>query len=70
MYKVIVHETATGYAECTKDDFLNDLRLIGLIDLEFSDAIKTDWKYNFIDNASLPCQIYPDAEIYDNNCSR
>jgi len=43
---VIVHETATGYAQCFKDDAHSEL--MGIIDLDkiiFSDGIKDDWSY-------------------------
>ena len=41
---VIVHETATGYAQCFNDDAYSEN--MGIIDLEeivFSDEVKNDW---------------------------
>ena len=44
LHSIIVHETATGYAQCFSEDAYS--QKMGLIDLEeivFSDVIKNDW---------------------------
>ena len=44
LHSIIVHETATGYAQCFGEDAYS--KKMGLIDLEeivFSDVIKNDW---------------------------
>jgi len=44
LFSVIVHETDTGYAQCYADDAYS--QNMGLIDLDaivFSDAVKNDW---------------------------
>ncbi|MCD6173052.1 MAG: 6-carboxytetrahydropterin synthase [Sulfurimonas sp.] len=44
LHSIIVHETATGYAQCFSEDAYS--KKMGLIDLEeivFSDVIKNDW---------------------------
>lgn len=46
---VRVHETATGYAECFRNDAYN--KEMGAIDLEdviFSDAIKSEWEVPYL----------------------
>ncbi len=46
LHSIIVHETATGYAECFREDAYNfeNMGEIDLKDVEFSNAIKNDWK--------------------------
>ncbi len=42
---VIVHETQTGYAQCFKEDaYSQNMGLIDLKDIVFSDEVKKDWK--------------------------
>jgi 6-pyruvoyltetrahydropterin/6-carboxytetrahydropterin synthase len=65
--KVIVHETATGYAESN----IQDLKLINyeLSDIIFSDAIKKEWTNPIINNllsAKQFVSIEPEREIYFN----
>ncbi|MEA1955869.1 MAG: 6-pyruvoyl tetrahydropterin synthase family protein [Campylobacterota bacterium] len=44
---VIVHETQTGYAQCFKDDaYSENMGLIKLDEIIFSDEVKNDWKDN------------------------
>jgi len=41
---VIVHETATGYAQCFSDDaYSKQMGTINLEDIIFSDKVKNDW---------------------------
>jgi len=41
---VIVHETATGYAQCFSDDaYSKNMGIINLEDIIFSDEVKNDW---------------------------
>lgn len=48
---IIVHETATGYAQCFRDDAYNEfMGIINLNDIVFSDGVKEEWKdKNFFD---------------------
>ena len=56
LHSVIVHETETGYAQCFRDDAVNPrMGLIGLDDIEFSEAIRDDW---------------PDPELFDSTQAR
>lgn len=44
LHSVIVHETATGYAQCFKDDAYNEnMGKIELRDIKFSDEIRRSW---------------------------
>lgn len=44
VYSVIVHETATGYAQCFYEDVVNpQMGLLNLNDFEFSDDVKKEW---------------------------
>ncbi len=44
---VIVHETATGYAQCFKDDaYSKNMGMIDFEDIIFSDEVKNDWGDN------------------------
>ncbi|MDO4449503.1 MAG: 6-carboxytetrahydropterin synthase [Moraxella sp.] len=44
VYSVIVHETATGYAQCFYEDIINpQMGLLTLADFEFSDDVKKEW---------------------------
>ena len=45
LHSVIVHETETGYAQCFREDADNSrMGLIDLNEIEFSPAIKADWR--------------------------
>lgn len=45
VYSVIVHETATGYAQCFAEDVDNvQMGKLNLSDFEFSQAIKDEWQ--------------------------
>lgn len=42
---IIVHETATGYAQCFRDDAYNEnMGVINLEDIKFSDEIVSEWE--------------------------
>ena len=44
VYSVIAHETATGYAQCFKEDVINEqMGKLELADFEFSDQVKNEW---------------------------
>lgn len=44
VYSVIAHETATGYAQCFKEDVTNEqMGKLELADFEFSDQVKNEW---------------------------
>lgn len=44
VYSVIVHETATGYAQCFAEDVANvQMGALRLEDFEFSDQVKAEW---------------------------
>lgn len=44
VYSVIVHETATGYAQCFLEDVINaQMGLLTLSDFEFSPQVKAEW---------------------------
>lgn len=44
VYSVIVHETATGYAQCFKQDVENEqMGVLSLADFEFSEQVKSEW---------------------------
>ncbi len=44
LHSIIVHETATGYAQCFKDDACNpNMGLINLDEIIFSEAVREDW---------------------------
>ncbi|MDO4894360.1 MULTISPECIES: 6-pyruvoyl trahydropterin synthase family protein [Moraxella] len=44
VYSVIVHETATGYAQCFAHDIDNPkMGLLDLNDFEFSEQVKAEW---------------------------
>ena len=44
VYSVIVHETATGYAQCFKADVENrQMGIISLDDIEFSEQVQIEW---------------------------
>lgn len=47
LHSVIVHETATGYAQCFKQDVMNHyvMKGYGLEDIKFSPEILKEWKY-------------------------
>ncbi|WII96045.1 6-carboxytetrahydropterin synthase [Moraxella haemolytica] len=44
IYSVIVHETATGYAQCFRED-IDNLRMgaLSLDDFEFSEQVQAEW---------------------------
>jgi 6-pyruvoyltetrahydropterin/6-carboxytetrahydropterin synthase len=51
LHSVIVHETATGYAQCFREDVLNPrMGEIALADIVFSDQVRAEW---------------PDPELYE-----
>ena len=44
VYSVIVHETATGYAQCFKADVENrQMGIISLDDIDFSEQVQIEW---------------------------
>lgn len=44
VYSVIVHETATGYAQCFAEDVDNlQMGILSLTDFDFSEAVKSEW---------------------------
>lgn len=44
VYSVIVHETATGYAQCFAEDVANEqMGVLSLTDFEFSEQVKAEW---------------------------
>ncbi|WP_230658968.1 6-pyruvoyl trahydropterin synthase family protein [Psychrobacter sp. I-STPA10] len=44
VYSVIAHETATGYAQCFREDVYNEqMGQLELESFEFSEQIKTEW---------------------------
>ncbi|VEG13771.1 6-pyruvoyl trahydropterin synthase family protein [Moraxella cuniculi] len=44
VYSVIVHETATGYAQCFIEDVQNEqMGKLNLADFEFSDEVRAEW---------------------------
>ncbi|OOS26250.1 6-pyruvoyl trahydropterin synthase family protein [Moraxella pluranimalium] len=44
VYSVIVHETATGYAQCFSDDVANEqMGKLELADFEFSEQVRAEW---------------------------
>lgn len=44
LYSIVVHETASGYAQCFRDDAYNEnMGIIKLEDIEFSPQIKSEW---------------------------
>ncbi len=44
LFSVIVHETATGYAQCFMDDaYSKNMGLVNLDEIIFSDEVKKDW---------------------------
>ena len=44
VYSVIAHETATGYAQCFKEDVSNEhMGKLELADFEFSEQVKAEW---------------------------
>ncbi|AII14110.1 6-carboxy-5,6,7,8-tetrahydropterin synthase [Campylobacter iguaniorum] len=44
LHSIIVHETATGYAQCFKEDAYNrNMGVINLDEVVFSDGIKEEW---------------------------
>ncbi|MDO4250345.1 MAG: 6-carboxytetrahydropterin synthase [Moraxella sp.] len=44
VYSVIVHETATGYAQCFYEDVINaHMGELRLADFEFSEQVKAEW---------------------------
>lgn len=51
LQSIIVHETATGYAQCFRADVMNPrMGLIALEDIIFSDQVRAEW---------------PDPELYE-----
>jgi 6-pyruvoyltetrahydropterin/6-carboxytetrahydropterin synthase len=47
LYSVIVHETDTGYAQCFRDDaYSQNMGIIDLDKIVFSDAVKEGWPDN------------------------
>lgn len=45
LQSIIVHETETGYAQCfNKDAYSEGMGIINLEDIEYSNAVQTDWK--------------------------
>jgi 6-pyruvoyltetrahydropterin/6-carboxytetrahydropterin synthase len=63
--KIIVHETATGYAEANYIDL--DMINYTLNDIVFSDAIKNDWSNDIINSIISRIQfnnIKPDSHTY------
>ncbi|WP_049236047.1 6-pyruvoyl trahydropterin synthase family protein [Moraxella canis] len=44
VYSVIVHETATGYAQCFRQDVQNEqMGKLSLANFEFSEQVKSEW---------------------------
>lgn len=44
VYSVIVHETATGYAQCFREDVANEqMGKLELTDFEFSEQVRAEW---------------------------
>lgn len=44
VHSVIVHETATGYAQCFREDVLNEqMGLLSLQSIEFSEQVRQEW---------------------------
>lgn len=44
VHSVIVHETATGYAQCFREDIENaQMGLLGLDEIEFSEQVQQEW---------------------------
>lgn len=44
LHSIIVHETATGYAQCFREDVLNPrMGQISLDDIVFSDQVRAEW---------------------------
>ena len=44
VHSVIVHETATGYAQCFREDVLNEqMGLLSLQSIEFSEQVQQEW---------------------------
>lgn len=44
VYSVIVHETATGYAQCFSEDVANEqMGKLELADFEFSEQVRAEW---------------------------
>lgn len=44
VHSVIVHETATGYAQCFRDDVMNaQMGVLTLDTFEFSDQVRAEW---------------------------
>lgn len=52
LHSIIVHETATGYAQCFREDAYNpNMGKINLEDIIFSDGIKEEWdEQDFYEN--------------------
>ena len=45
LFSVIVHETATGYAQCFEDDaYSKNMGIINLDEIIFSDEVRNDWQ--------------------------
>ena len=45
LHSVIVHETATGYAQCFREDAYNaQMGEISLEEIEFSPAVREEWR--------------------------
>ena len=45
LHSVIVHETATGYAQCFREDAYNpQMGEIALDEIEFSPAVREEWR--------------------------
>lgn len=45
LHSVIVHETATGYAQCFREDILNPrMGAIALEDIVFSEQVRREWE--------------------------
>ena len=44
VYSVIAHETATGYAQCFREDVVNEhMGKLTLAGFEFSEQVKSEW---------------------------
>lgn len=55
---IIIHETDTGYAQCFKDDvYGNNMELINIEEIEFSNEIKKDWKEKNMWNKILKAKV-------------
>lgn len=63
LHSIIVHETATGYAQGFKEDAYNeDMGLINPEDIIFSEAVKADWHDNELWAKVLKNEVFINPE--------